>query len=55
MKTNINLKRRMREIMYVTEHTLDANQFNKLVENKMARARKASQALKQREALLRSR
>jgi len=55
MKKDIDIKNRMRQIRYVTEHFLNKEQVKSLFEKKMRRAELYSQSLKKREALLRGR
>jgi hypothetical protein len=38
----IDLKQRMREVMFTTEHTLNEDQRNKLIQAKFERAKKFS-------------
>ena len=51
----INFKQRIQEIRFITEHSLSQDQYNKLVEEKAARAKQSQQELKQREASIRRR
>ncbi len=49
MKQTDSLKQRMRNIRFTTEHQLTKDQFNKLVEEKLERARHYHFALTKRE------
>lgn len=42
----VNLKQRMREVKFTTEHTLSKEQLNKLIQAKMERAERHSRSEK---------
>ena len=50
--TETDSKKEIRQIDYIEKHTLSPEQFKKLIEEKMARARIYSQSVRKRETVL---
>lgn len=51
MKKEIDIKKRIREVMFITEHYLCEDQFKKLIQDKVERVKHYQKALEQREQL----
>lgn len=52
MEKQIDFEKRLREIKFITEHSLTENQLKQLIKEKTERARLYSYAVRKREALL---
>jgi hypothetical protein len=51
MKNKVDVNKRMREIMFITEHHLCEDRFKKLIQDKLERVEHYQKALEKREQL----